>query len=462
MIKILTISKYKYIKIIFSLEVLDFGKIRRNKIKRKNITIKNPGYIPATVFIRCVDSSVFKCLSVSEYTLMPKEVKHFEIQFNPVVEGLFTDTLKIHTHSNPYEKFDLELQGSCYFDILSFENLADKSDCFEFDDILLTESDIQTEIRTIDSPMQIINNGDRIIYDMSLPTKLIPKIAIKDLEVKNFSHNCIRFEWKINDPCISIKPSIGHIGSFKTRKFQVRIHKTTDLKSFKLDLSLEFSEIAQENDSDDQLLFEVWDNSKRIKVLVDQDTLANLVSNWEIQNGKTKGSISQFEGQNKNGLFEVFRVLPEPNYVIISDDDNNNNNSKMLNSKIAPKKQKSSAKSITLRVSANIDTPKIETQTKHINFETTMMYLERAHTFKVSNNSSIDLPIKTKIVDLANPDFHDPSYFEITPPTKILPKNSESEFCVKFRPLECNENDKEFERTLLVYISESNLSIFTN
>ena len=173
---------------------------------------------------------------------MPKEIKNFEVEFYPTSEGEFNDVLKIHTHSNPYEKFDINLKGICYFEILSFENLEEKSDLLIFNDIILKEEDKDLETIIIENPMQVIKNGSRIVYDMSLPCKLHPKIAVKEIEVKNYGSNCVRYEWKTNSEVVSIKPSVGHLGAYKNKKFEVRIHKFGELKSFEKEIYLEFGD----------------------------------------------------------------------------------------------------------------------------------------------------------------------------------------------------------------------------
>ena len=417
-------------------ESLDFGRVRKHGTKTMNLIVKNPGNIPATALIRCSKSTCFKVQGAKEYSLMPKETKTFTIEFNPETEEVYNDILKIDTLCNPYEKFKIDLLGQGYFDILSFDSLSGKADILFFQDIVLTQNHLNSEPLNLTGPMQILSNGERIIYDTTLPAVIHDKLAIREITIKNYSNNCVRFNWVESHPVITVKPSEGHIAGLSTKKFMVRLINKDIHESIVIDSKLEmmFQEIEPASEDQDMGLFEGWDNTKRIRSFVDQETLKTKINSWISKNPPLKNLNEELQGENKEGLYEVFSMLEQPPFADIETASKEPAVAKN-------KKPKVETRSIAVQVKAFIDTPKIKCDIETINFASTMMYSERIFSFKVANLSKIALPLTCKFINILNEnvDKEDEGYFSVTPSQKILEKESENEILIKFQPLECNE-----------------------
>jgi hypothetical protein len=414
--------------------------------------IKNPGSIPATAILRLQKISSFKILETREYTLMPKETKAFSIEFSPKDEKIFDEKLEVETLCNPYEKIKINLRGEGYFDILAFEELGDKQDILVFDDIILDKDNLNCKPEINRLPIKTLSNS-RIIYDMTLTSESSPKLMKRKIKVRNYSDKTVRFEWKDIYSKIMIKPKIGHIGGNKTREFTIAIlnKEISDFLCIETRLQLEFEEILNVSEVS-KVEFETWDCLIREREMVNREELKHLLLIWENENIKSKDTILSYKGENKDGLYEVYKKKDEPNYEII-----------VKETEKKPKKNvkvKSGKRSITLDVKADLDIPKIKCNVEEIMFLPTKMYSERIFTFSVRNESKIKIPLICEIVQFdpeQNTIVADSGYFTITPENKLLEKESDNEFLVKFHPLECNPD---IDRVLMLCMPSSKFIYF--
>jgi hypothetical protein len=425
----------------------------RNKVKQ--LIIKNPGSIPATAILRLKKSSAFKILETREYTLMPKETKAFSIQFTPRDEKVFDEKLEVETLCNPYEKIQINLRGEGYFDILAFEDLGDKQDILLFDDIILSPDNLNCKPEVLRLPMKTLKNS-RVIYDMTLSSEISPKLMTREIKVRNYSDKTIRFEWKDIYNKILIKPKMGHIGGNKTRTFKISIlnRDISDYLCIDTRLNMEFEEIINVS-QETQTLFDTWDCTLRTREMVERDALKQLILVWENENLKSKETVINLKGENKDGFYEVYKQLKEPHYeVVVKEVDKK----QMKNKKI-----KTGKRSITLDVKASLDIPKIKCNVEEIVFLPTKMYSERIFNFSVRNQSKIKIPLICKIEqeDLQESTLiPDPGYFSVTPQERILEKETDNEYLIKFQPLECNPD---IDRVLLLCMPPSKTDfILTN
>jgi hypothetical protein len=409
----------------------------RKKIKK--LVIKNPGSIPATVIFKLPNNPSFTILKTKEYTLMPKESKAFELEFCPKTEESFCETLLVSTVNNPYEKIKIQLMGEGYFDILAFEDLEDRQDTLIFPDIVLTHDALNVEPESVDLPIKILKNN-KIVYDVTLPGEQYPKLATKKVKVRNYSNKTVRFEWVTPTALIEVRPSVGHIGGLKTREFKVMIYNKglTEFKIINSKLQLEFEEILNMSEESDKV-FEGWDNRARLKKTVNREDLKNHLLMWENQNKETTNTTFNIQGANDEGLFEVFYEMPEPEFEKVLKEEKK---------PVKGKKTKTGPRSISMEVHAAIDIPRVTCDVQEIIFDRTMMYSERVFSLVLKNLSQIQVPIFCKIVKW-NPETQeevpDCGYFAVSPMERILLKESDNEFMVKFLPLEC---DFDVDRTL--------------
>ena len=421
-----------------TVNVFDFGKVRKDRRKVKKLVIKNPGSIPATVILKLEKSEAFTILKTREYTLMPKETKAFEIEFGPKKEEKFKEILYVNTVNNPYEKIQMELTGEGYFDILAFEDLEDRQDTLQFEDIWLTPSALQAEPTFLSEPVKKLKNN-KIIYDLTLQSEQFPKLAIQPVKVCNYSENTVRFEWIMNSPMVDIKPQIGRIGGLATREFKVRVlnRGISESRLLKAKAFLEFEEIMNVTGVN-QKVFDGWDNRLRLKRLVNREDLKKHLLVWESENSRTKENVFEFKGANHEGLYEIFYEMPEPAFESVLPEADKR---QVKNKKVAK-----GPRGINLDIEAAIDIPKIECELQEIVFDATMMYSERTFSFNVTNHSKIKIPVFCQIFKTDNEEqVPDCGYFSVSPMERILGPGSVNEFTVKFLPLEC---DQDLDRTL--------------
>ena len=445
--------------------IINFGKVRLNKKQVKKLVVRNPGNIPATASIRGHPPKIFRILETLEYSLMPKEVKAFRVQFEPTEPGVFEHTFSIETISNPYEKYMVHLKGEGYFDIVAFENLPEGSDELDFEDIVLSRSELEREPEKLAWPLIRLKNPEpRSIYDMTLPPERPSKLNEKIVRVKNFSNHVIRYEWRTPSDVLQVKPSRGHVEGQHFAEFKIRVLNQSLPEESDLDLPLEmaFQEIIPVNGESVSEVFLRWDDSKKLKFMMDRDQLKQKLLNWELEHNRpTNEEGVQIEGENEHGMFEVFDMLPEPGYEVIQPDLQSGKSGKPgAQSKYGKNKgaKQPEMRTISLRVKARIGVPKISSSVEEVLFSSTMMFSERLFSFKVFNESRVRLPVRIKIMNLMESQdinsAEDPGYFTVSPADKTLEPESESDFIIKFQPLECEDNT---ERILLVCLPQSNI-----
>lgn len=427
--------------------MFDFGKVRQLRQKVKKLVIKNPGSIPATAILRLQKSTAFRVLETREYTLMPKEVKAFSVEFCPQSEDVFDETLQVDTLCNPYERVKIQLKGEGYFDILAFEDLEDKQDILVYEDIILHPSDLNLKPEPRRIPMKRLKDG-RTIYDLTLPGESSPVLTSRDVKVRNYSENSIQFNWKDTHPLIQVKPSRGNIGGKKARTFSIRLlnQNISEFLTLSTRLQMEFEEIVYVH-AERKAVSDAWDSTLRIREMLTREALKQHLLVWESENLKSKDNTIVLKGQNENGLFEVYRQLPTPDYQILRP-SLDKKDSKL-------KKPKSGVRAITLDIKAALDVPRLECNTQEIVFLPTKMYSERVFSFSLRNHSKIKIPIICKIVkpgDFGHEHIPDSGYFSVTPSEKVLEKESDNEFIVKFQPLECNPD---IDRVLMLHTPSS-------
>lgn len=105
-------------------------------------------------------------MSVNEKTIQPQEFYSFEIEFHCKTPGVYEGAVELETNLNPFERTEVKLKCESYFEKVCFEGI--QNDVLKFEDILMKPED--------------------------------QKLGKMYFEMKNYSHQVIRYDWQeLND-----------------------------------------------------------------------------------------------------------------------------------------------------------------------------------------------------------------------------------------------------------------------
>ena len=405
---------------------LDYGKLRLGKSKKSSICIKNIGIIPATFqSFFSAQSASFKMSSPQERTLMPLEVFQFQLEFNPLNVGRFDSKMTFSTMMNPYEKSSILIKGECVDEVCIFEDFDTDENLIDFGDIIAMP----------------VKKSEGI---NSVPEKA-PCYGRKKFVVKNYSNEMLRLDVIKPDDLtfIDVRPTRAHIPPKMSKKIVVTLlnPSSTNVTSLNKDLVAKCVLISLKNKNSPIQKLANWDSSKMTKRNISQiefawlnqvDELKNKYLDDKAKNPKLKEPVYPPCPPIPPGtqlLFDRKEQIPEPDYEILP---NFNYETKV-------------------KLTARIDVPKIILETNQILFKATKMFSSRVFTFKVSNNSNINIPFTC---DFFNPRISgkDAGPFSISPNSGVLPKNGSNEFLLRFAPI---EYEQICSRILLLKIGNS-------
>ena len=389
------------LKVLENKEIIDFGKIRSDRIKIKKVVLKNIGLIPATTVCR-IDSKNrnFRLISPPERTIMPQESYPFEIQFKPGQKGVFENFIEFETILNRFEKSRFKIKGEGFFEIVSFEGLEKEEDILNFGDMILKPE--------------------------------ISKLGKKTFFLKNYSNGVVRFSWR-NLPAqynwISISPDLGHIGPNMKKKITIKINKAESDKSILLNLKAVLDiQIIQLTVSLNLMKQRQWDNmkkSKRVVTKTEFDYIKKCKELMEIYNEEFKKNKKAkkpklpekptIEIEEKRNM-EITEFVKEPEYKLI-------NNEK---------------KEIELLITGKIDIPNFSCDIEEIFFKRTKMFCSRTYNIKIKNLSLIKLNYIWEFYDEFS-GTNDSGYFSINQNKGVIEKEDTKEFILRFNPTECEK-----------------------
>ena len=389
------------LKVLERNEIIDFGKIRSDRIKIKKVVVKNIGLIPATAVCR-IDSKNrnFRLISPPERTIMPQENYPFEIQFKPGEKGVFENFIEFETILNKFEKSKFKIKGQGFFEVVSFDGLEEEEDILNFGDMILKPE--------------------------------ITKLGKKTFFLKNHSTSIIRFNWKELPPqfnWISISPNIGHIGPNMKKKIIVRINRAQSDKSILLNLKAVLEiELIQLTISLNLMKQRQWDNSKKSKRIVTktefeynkncEELLKNYKEEFKKNKKAKKPKMPEMpiidDSEEKN--MEINEFVKEPEYKLI----------------------KNEKKEIELLITGKIDIPNFSCDIEEIFFKKTKMFCSRTYNIKIKNLSLIKLKYFWEFYDEFS-GTNDSGYFSINQNKGVIDKEDTKEFILRFNPTECDK-----------------------
>lgn len=406
--------------------VLDLGKVRLGKTKKSFICIKNIGIIPASFqSFFTVSSPIFRLVSPPERTLMPLEVYQFNIEFCPQTTGKFDARLAFSTMMNPYEKSTVLLKAECIDEICIFEDFEGEDNIIDFGDIVampVKKPEASSEDRGV-------------------------KYGKKKFMIKNYSNETLRVDISRPDDLlfIEVKPQRSHIPPKMSRKVIVSMYNPSGYNITELgrDLVAKCTLISLKNRNSLIQKLANWDSSKTSKRMISQveqtwltqvDEMRAKFLEDKVKNPKTKEPVyppCPSVPSSAPLVIEYKEPIPEPEFETLPGFN--------YETKV--------------RVCARIDVPKITLDTNHVVFKATKMYSSRVFTFKISNNSSINIPYSCEFFN-PRTSSKDSGPFSISPASGTLPKNSGSEFILRFAPTEFEAN---CQRVLTVKVGTGGL-----
>jgi hydrocephalus-inducing protein len=379
-----------------STPLLKFSKTRLGKRAVESIVIKNDGLIPATVKFDVTQHKDFKFISQNSYTLTPKSVQSFQIEYCPNSVGESQWEIFFNTLLNPYEQTKVIIKGECFFEGITFENLPnDKDDQIMFGDVVAGAS---------------------------------KKITFF---IKNHTEKNMRISTDTNNSeCLSIKPSIGHLAKKGTKTFHATIKsdKKISLEAFKTYFITQ--EIKQKEEK-----WNDWDNGRKKRKMITA-TEFNWLEACQAAEEKIKAEEQELLRKGKKVPKRPENYLPKKPDISLDEKRDIEYEETVSEPTF---EALGSEKKIELLVFAKVDSVRYICDTKNVQFKSTMMFGSRVYEFKVKNDSIIEMQYKWDF--LTREGISDPGYYKVTPNAGSIGPEQEETFQLKFAPTEI-ENDQ--------------------
>ena len=214
----------------FNLPTVLFSRIHQGRVGQKSIVMKNTGMIPAKFRFEMLEDEedAFHLISSASagegkwIEMMPKQTMGLSIEFSPKEAKLYSRTIKFEVQKNPFDSQSISLQGECYTQSLSFENLPEGLD---------------DEIRLPDLPIA----GDPYEMIFSVVSHAQQRVRFAFPEV----YQCLPEGEKDerDNKGITFSPSIGHLEPGEKKDVVLCFNPKEAVKLDAHDISLSVSEI---------------------------------------------------------------------------------------------------------------------------------------------------------------------------------------------------------------------------
>ena len=214
----------------FTLPTVLFPRIHQGRVRQKALVMKNTGMIPAKFRFEMLEDeeNAFRLSSsagISEgkwIEMKPKQSIGLTIDFSPKEPKTYSRSIKIEVQKNPFDSQTISLQGECYTQSLSFENLPENRE----DEIHLPDLPIAGE------PYETI---------FSVVSHAQQRIRFAFSEV----HQCLAEGEKDerDNKGITFSPSIGHLEPGKRKDIVLSFSPKEATKLDSFDIPLSISEI---------------------------------------------------------------------------------------------------------------------------------------------------------------------------------------------------------------------------